>query len=124
MNDGGDYIQAPGVCLFAVLGKHGLADHFGDIVCVALVAGCSGFNLKNLLLGCFSFIGCNKAVFKHPLNNVLLPDTGPFGVADGVVGRRRLWQACKHGRLCDGDVFQRLAKIGFTGCCETVSAVA
>ena len=124
MNDGSDYIQAPGVSLFAVLGKHGLTHHFGDIVCVALVAGCRGFNLKNLLLGCFSFFGCNKAVFIHPLNNVLLSDTCPFGVADGVVGRRCLWQARQHGCFCNRDIFQRLAKIGFTGRCETVGAVA
>ena len=75
-------------------------------------------------LGSLGLLRGNETVLHHAVNDVELARARPLRVADRVVGRRRLGQASQHGGFGDGDVLERLAKIGFRGSSKTVGAVA
>ena len=111
-DQGGVDIQATGIGFVAILRKYQLAGHFGHVFGMHLVVRIAranvqlfGTRLLGLRLG-------DKAVLLHAVNDVLLPDFGTLGVADRIVGRWCLGEACEHGGFRHRNIFERLAKIG------------
>ena len=103
--DTGVHVQAAGVSLFTILGIHQLPHHLRDVFRVDFGGIGVGADFQLLFLGGFGFVGGDKAILQHAVNDVELARTGALGVADRVVGRRCLRQACQHGGFGDGDGF-------------------
>ena len=87
---GGIDVQAARVGFFPVLCKHQLADRFSHVFRMnfGVVRRCFYFEI--FFFGGCCLVGGDEAVFQHALDDVKLARFGPLGVADRVVGRRRL----------------------------------
>ena len=121
---GGVHVQATCVGLIAVLREDQLAGHFGNVLRVHPCVVGTGADLQFFLLGFGRLLRGDESVLFHPFDDVLLADSGALGIADGVVGRGGLGQSCQHCGLCNGQRFQRFAKIGLGGCGKTISPIA
>ena len=70
--DGGVHIQAAGVAVGAVLGKHKLARHLGHVVGMGGVGCGDAADFQFFDFGAISLRLGDKAVFLHSLNDVEL----------------------------------------------------
>ena len=116
-------IQAAGIGFIAILGIDQLARHFCNIVCIDSATAAGVAQLQRFFACNAGLLSSNESVFLHAFNDVQLADAGAFRVADGVVGRRCFRQAGQHRCFCHSHVFQWLAKIHLTGCCEAIGAM-
>ena len=121
--DRGVDVEPAGVGLVAILGKHELARHLGEVLGVDAAAVRMGAQAQLFLPRLLGLRGGDETVLLHAVDDVQLPCPGALVVADRVVGRRCLGQAGQHRRLGDADAFQRLAEIDFRGCCKPVSTI-
>ena len=117
-------VQATCVGFVSILRVNQLASHFGHVIGIHSVAVAGVAKLEWLITCNTCLFSGDEAVLCHALNDVELSNTGSLGIADGVVGRRCLWQACKHGRLSDSDIFQRFAEIHLTCCRKTIGTMS
>ena len=122
--EGGVDVQAAGIGVAAVLGKDQLTGHFSHVLCMYTGRIGGSTQLERLFAGLPGLICRDEAVFLHALDDVELADAGALGVADRVVGRWSLGQAGQHGGFGHRDVLERMAEIGFTGCCKAIGTVA
>src|SRR5574344_913 len=88
----GVHVQATGVGIAAILGKHQLTGHFCNVLSMYLAVVAIGADFELLLLGSFSLLFRNEAITFHALDDVELACACPFGVVDGVVRRWGLGQ--------------------------------
>ena len=70
--DGGVHIQATGVAVGAVLGKHQLARHLGHVVGMGGIGGGDATDFQFFNFGAFCLLFGDEAVFLHALDDVEL----------------------------------------------------
>jgi len=79
-------IQASGVGIGTIALEHQQASRFSHIPGLIGQRVLSTIG-QGLFSGLVSLIGSDETVLQHPIQDVQLTNGGPFGVADGVVGR-------------------------------------
>ena len=117
-------VQPAGVGFFSVLGEHQLAHRLRHVFSMHLEVVVVELDDEVLGAGLISLCCRDEAAFHHAVDDVLLPDAGPLGVADRVVGGGRLGQSGQHGSLGNRDVFQCFVKVSFGRRCKTVGPVS
>ncbi len=113
------------VCVILVYVVHGLANHFRNIVGFdAGLPGIGALGHDRFLLCEVQLFVVDEVQFVHAAQHVRLAQLGAFRVDHRVVGGGRLGQAGEHGRLCNRDLLEGLAKIHFCRRCKAVGALA
>lgn len=82
--NGGRDIQATCAGFFSILGHHRLSHHFGGVVTANTFNRIGWTDAHRGFFRCSSRGWINEAVFQHAINDVKLPCSCPFRVADGV----------------------------------------
>ena len=121
---GGVDVEAACIGFASILGKHQLAHGLGHILGMHAHRVLPGLQLERLLLGQVRLRRADETVVRHALNDVELPAARALRVADRVVRRGGLGQACQHRGLGDAHILQWLVEIGFAGGGKAVGALA
>ena len=97
--DGGVYLEALSVGIFAVFLKQLLTHHFGNVQGALIDVLYKTLVMQLFFQSLIALLQGNHAFFQHIVQNISLTQFGTLRVHNRVVGRRCFRQAGQHGGL-------------------------
>ena len=95
--DGGIYLEALCIGIFAVFFKQFLTHHFGNIQGALINVLYKTLVMQLFFQGLIALLQGNHAFFQHIVQNISLTQFGTLRVYNRIVGGRCFWQAGQHG---------------------------